>query len=34
MSDDTLRRLAEVGHAFRDHGLTAAITVRIGGFSP
>ena len=28
MSDDTPSRFAEVGQAFRDHGLTAAITRR------
>ena len=32
MSDDTPSRFAEVGQAFRDHGLTAAITALIGGF--
>lgn len=32
MSDDTPGRLAEVGQAFRDHGLTAAIAALIGGF--
>ena len=32
MSDDTPSRFAEVGQAFRDHGLTATITALIGGF--
>jgi len=32
MSDDTPSRFAEVGQAFRDNGLTAAISALIGGF--